>query len=285
MTILSALYIRDGERIEITPKDIQVHLYEAKYKGNLFCASTGCDAQIEYVHTTGSTRYFRTWKHNNHIDSCIHKFIRESGKVGVKTDQILHVEASRSKKAKVLDEAFAIAKLNEQEREAIRTNRRPKRSSSTTRTVEGTQIKLVLFDGLDEGTIIREGFRSPPILKREAAALKPSDVGKIRLVFGDMLDVESEVSRALFRLDGGNKSVHIRFEEAFFAGNPTYQGLFHHATRYCSDYQNVKFAGIGEVRLGATGEYELFVFQGQDFQLQNISLPSLAAFYTSGLMD
>lgn len=285
MPILSALYIQEEKKTEMTPQQLEVHLYEVKYKGNLFCTTVGCRARIVYVHKAASASYFRTWKHDNHADHCLYKFNRERGRLGSRSDRVIHVEASPVKKGKALDEAFAIAKQSEDEKAVLRAARKVKKSPTTGGTEENAQVKLVLFDGVDEITLKNEGIRSPRILKRDAKALKDSDVGRVRLVYGIVSSVDHEALRARICIDGGNKTIQVRFEEAFFASNPMYEGLFHHAKRLCSEYQNVIFTGIGELRSGRNGDYELFIYQGQDFKLENSTLQTVATLYSTGLME
>jgi len=279
------LHVHEGRAIELTAGQIEVHLYESVYKGNLWCTTLGCQARIVYVHLAGTGGHFRTWKHDDHSDSCMHKFERFAGKVGGWTSQVIDVELSPTKKGKALDEAFELAKRSGMERPAIRS--RPKgRSSRTARTnIRTQQTNLVLSDGIDEETIKQRGLRPPRIYKRDARALRQSDIGKVKLVYGFITSVDYGESSALILVDGGNKDVHVRFEEAFFASNPRYAGLFHHAHRLCSEQQNAIFTGIGEVRRGRSDEFELFVYNGEEFKIQNATLLMLAAHYSSGLLD
>lgn len=285
MPILTALYRHDGEHAELTPQQIEVDLYELKYKGSLFCTTAGCQARIVYVHQAATSRYFRTWKYDNHSDNCPHRFDRERTKIGVQTEEIIFVQASPGKKGKALDDAFRIAKQGgDGAGGAIRITRRPKISSAISRRVQTAQLQLAL-EGLDEQTVKRKGYRFPRLRKRAAQALRDTDLGTFRLVYGRVTGVDHETLRARIRLDGGLNTVHVRFEEAFFASNRSYQGLFHYAHRFCSEHHDVIFTGIGEVKLGRKGEYELFIYEDKDFKLQNTSLLSLAAFYEIGLAD
>ncbi|MGZ4107806.1 MAG: hypothetical protein ACXVO1_10765 [Tumebacillaceae bacterium] len=285
MPILSALHIEEGEQNELTPHQIKGHLYEQKYKGKLFCTTLGCNAKLVFVQNGTPAGYFRTWKYEHHIEGCVYRFHREIGRIGIRRELEFHVEASPVKKGKAMDEAFAIAKRKADKMELIQSVKKSRKSAAGRGAGESAQVKLVLFEGIEEEEMKREGIRSPRILKRDALALKDSDVGRVRLVYGVISDVEAEASRAVVRLDGGNKAVHVRFDEAFFAINPMYEGLFHYAKRYCEANRNVIFTGYCEVRSGTNGDYELFVYQGRDLKLQNTTLLSLADYYASGIME
>lgn len=286
MPILSALYIVEGELPkEITPQQIQVHLYEFQYKGNLHCSTADCQAKIVYVHKAGLGSYFRTWKYDDHIEKCPHRFHREMGRVGNSAEQILYVEVSSGKKSKALDEAFVLARQSEDEKELIRISKGQKKSPTTNQSENSVTTQLVLFDGLDEAEVIKEGIRAPRIYKRDAKALKDTDIGEVRLVYGAITDVEYGASEAVICLDGGNKLIHVRYAEAFFASNPAYDGLFIHAHRFCSSRRGPIFTGIGELKDRFDGGYDLFIYNGEDFKIENASLLTLAAYYSNGLMD
>lgn len=78
MSILSALYVEGEERSEVASQQIAVHFARIQIQREfvLYNVREGCDAKIVYVHKAGSASYFRTWKHDDHIENCPQRFHR-----------------------------------------------------------------------------------------------------------------------------------------------------------------------------------------------------------------
>jgi hypothetical protein len=103
-------------------------------------------------------------------------------------------------------------------------------------------------------------------------------------VIGDLLDVAEEAGKASFRIGKRNSFVKVRMEEAFFANSPNYQGLFYHAKDFLIENGSAIFTVIGEVQdRNAQGDYEVVVFQGDEFEIQGAKLLAIAASYSRGL--
>lgn len=287
MAILSAFYRNRDVEQEIVPNQINIESYETRYKGNLYCPMPACEAKIEYVHRAATVGYFRTWKHEDHIDTCIHKFDRVANREGRNIESVLNVEISAERKKKSLKDAFARAVLTEEER-AARIAKRKKRNANPKAVGKANRpnVNLVLRGGVDEGEARQQGIRSPNLLKKDTDSLKDSDVGKPRLIIGMIQGVEYEESRAIITIAGQKRVVDVMFEEAFFANSPSYQNLFHYVERFIYENNRVIFTAVGEVRAGKTEDsYEFVVFHGDEFAIHGHNLMTIAVHFTQGLFE
>nr|WP_278430426.1 hypothetical protein [Brevibacillus laterosporus] len=282
MPIISALYRDKGIEKELLPNQIELESYEKFYKGNLYCTTNQCNARLVYVYKVGTTGFLRTWQFDNHIDDCIYKFERIAGRKGINVEYTLNVELSEERKNRSLKEAFKQALLTEEEREQIRIKRKNKRKNPTTDKTElGPKITLVRNDGISEDEAKTEGVRGRNLLKREAHALKESDVGQLRTLFGNIKGLEYSSSGAMITIENKNKFVYVKFEEAFIANSPNDLGLFHFIERYCKEIKHkALFVGIGQVQESKDGKaYDFIVFHGNEFTVHGMSLRTLAAKY------
>jgi hypothetical protein len=284
VSITSALYKKDGEVRELRVSEIDSESYNKYYKGHLFCTTPNCEARLEFVYSTSRPSYFRTWKHDNHIDNCIYQFERIEGRIGINTQSIIDVEISHERKRRALKEAYRLSKMTEEELEKRRVKRKLNRQNRKT-SIKKQQhgINIVLNKQDDESSLSsdRNGRRGPHLLKRYADALNDSDVGKVRILIGVIRDVQYSDSSAVITVGRKNKSVDVKFEEAFFGNSPDYKGLFHHISKYLSGKSEVIFTGVGEVRKAKNEEkYEFIIYHGDEFTIENMSLLTLASLYS-----
>jgi hypothetical protein len=283
VTIGSALYVKDGEVREITLSEVDAGTYDLQYKGYLYCTTPGCDARLVFVYGTERPSYFRTWKNDNHIEDCIYKFDRVSGRAGVNTEYTINVAISSERKKNALKEAYKLARMTAEELERRRSKRTQKRQNKTT-IGKGNRIAInPVINNSDDEEVITEGKKGPKLLKRNVDSLKDSDEGKARVLIGIIQDIKYDDSRALIRVGRNKKVVDVKFEEAFVANSPNHLGLFHYIEKLLSERGDVIFTGVGEVRKAINGDnFEFIVFHGDEFNIEGMSLLSLAAHYARG---
>lgn len=280
VTIASCIYRNGNEILELKPSDIDISTYNTKYKGHLYCVTDNCNAKLVFVHNTSKPNYFRTWKHNDHMDNCLYKFDRVAGRVGYNTEHTLNVEISAERKLRALKEAYRISKMSEEEINFMKTKRKERRNNPTTvRRDPRVSVNPVLNSDVKEDELRAEGRRAPNLLKRTVDALSDSDIGKARILIGEVVEVHSSLDAVTIKIQHNNKVIEAKFQEAFFASSPTYVGLFHYIDKYISKYGLATFTGAGDVRLTNDGNYEFIVFHGDDFTVENMSLLSLAAHF------
>ncbi|OAT74640.1 hypothetical protein [Parageobacillus thermoglucosidasius] len=282
VSITSALYKKDGEVRELRVSEIDSESYNKYYKGHLFCTTPNCEARLEFVYSTSRPSYFRTWKHDNHIDNCIYQFERIEGRIGINTQSIIDVEISHERKRRALKEAYRLSKMTEEELEQRRKKRNLNRKKTKTVGKKKREaLNIVLNKNNNESGLESGGRRGPNLLKRNADALNDSDVGKVRVLIGFIKDVQYTESSAIIKVQRKNKMVDVKFEEAFFANSPDYQGLFHYIRKYINEQNKVVFTGVGEVRKAKNGDnYEFVVYKGDEFTIENMSLLMLASYYS-----
>jgi len=283
MAILSARYIVDGQFIQEFKRDeIDSQIYHKKLKGFLYCPTPNCHARV--IHYSGKRVFLKTWNNDDHAENCLHGFERVRGKVGVDTTRFINVELTPERKKRALKEALAQYNMTEEEREQKKQKQATRKKNPTTiekRSQPSANLVLVNDDSTEEGDNI--GVRGPNLSKRTPDMLRELDAGKPRLVMGIITEVNLNGSTAEIIVVEKSIRIHVKFEEVFNVNSPTYLPLFHHIQRYITETSRVVFTGIGEVRASRSGDYyELSVFYGQDFEVDGMTLPVLAAHYARG---
>jgi hypothetical protein len=200
VSITSALYKKDGEARELRVSEIDSESYNKYYKGHLFCTTPNCEARLEFVYSTSKPSYFRTWKHDNHIENCIYQFERVEGRDGINTQYTIDVEISPERKRKALKEAYRLSQMTEEELEQRREKRNPNRKKpKTVGKKQKEALNIVLNKNDNESSSESSGRRGPNLLKRNADALNDSDVGKARVLIGFIKDVQYTESSTIIR--------------------------------------------------------------------------------------
>lgn len=281
MSIPNAIYRENNEDlgVPVYVTDLDKDSYRDKYKYHLFCPTENCEAKLVYVQTKPAQ--FRTWRLEDHISGCDYEFVRQGIKPGRSAEEI-NVEMKEDQRRRVIKEALELARMSEQQLENLRAKRREwriKRSPPTDRDNKGPKINVVTVDGIDEGEITGVTYRSRPVLKRDADVLKESDIGKHRCVTGYFEELVEDGERIIITIFRKKTKVRIMFEEAFRANSPNYVGLFHHINNYMRKYKDAICISIGEVRLSKDDktQYEIQVFQGEDFTINGMNLLGLVA--------
>ena len=284
LRILSAIYLADdGTKSEITLRDITSTIYENKFKGNLYCPSENCSAKISY--SRGKKAHFKTWRMDKHSSDCIFQFDRIAMNTGENITSTVHVESPSDRKQNALAEAFRMMNLSDEEIAAIHTNStlkpRIKQRAITGSKKNVTGMQMVLFEGeeFDDQLVKPRAY----ICKRLVDEIRKTDIGKVRLVMGNIVGVKSVDEVAEIVVENNNQRIKVVFEEAFIAErlNSSYLNKYWSIERLMKETDNVQFTGIGDVRMKSIAESpELVIYHGSDFKINNKDMSSLAAQFT-----
>lgn len=276
MVIQKALYKKDDEIIEVSIDDFKSQESQMRYKGNLFCPTSGCASKLIYVNRTLKPGYFKTFPRENHSSNCDFRFDRIFGRTGVNTENVINVELSKERKSRALKEAYQLSQLTptQIEERKNRGKNAQKKRPITERKKEMVGVNMVT--NTDEENESENSIRGNNILKRTIETLQESDVTKHRLLIGIVESVSYGKENASLTLKEGSKSLQVKFEEAFFANSPAYSGYFHFVDRLIEENENVVFSGIGQVRKSSDSLKELVIYNGEDFTLNGSSLLTIA---------
>ncbi len=283
VSIYEAYYIENGKQELININNITVADYVDRYKGNLYCTMPNCSAKLSYVSRENHSDHFRTWRESPHVETCLYFFekikTREGRRIAGETTGIVSDE--RIKRS--LLEAFALEMMSEEQRKLMREKEREKRKRRARNKIRGseeaTPAQRIISNpkDIDENTQ-SGGFR---LYKKGADALSEKDIGETRTVTGKLKRIKIEGSKnVLIEIEKNTKKVEIMFEEAFFAANNRYTGMFHFIERYLNDYGELLFSATGEVRKNKKNErYEVVVFNSVGFLIHGKNLESIATEY------
>ncbi|SDJ86237.1 hypothetical protein [Sediminibacillus albus] len=279
---IDAVY-RDGNKsVTVDANDVDSKTYLEKYKGKLFCSTDNCNARLSLVFRASRPNFFKTWRNDNHNEDCLHYFDRVADRTGVNVENVISLALSEAHKRRALKEAYAQSKMTEEQIEEQKQRRKSKRrkNSVTNRKRNNSRVDIAL-NSQEEDTQEIEQFqrrKSPSLYKRNVDNLKDSDIGKPRLIIGQVVDTVEKEDFARITVKHGNKIVSVNFEEAFFANSANFKGLFHHIKKFKGSQGNITFTGIGEVRRSKKdGEIEVAIYSGDDFYIEGKRLPSIAA--------
>ncbi|SFJ43448.1 hypothetical protein SAMN04487936_102156 [Halobacillus dabanensis] len=279
----SALFSNGATSVrEITADDIDPSSYKDTYKGQLYCTSENCNAKLVVVFRYSRRNYFRTLQNEDHDEDCIHYFERSATRGGIDTQETINVRMSEKQKRNALKRAFSLSQMTDEQIEEMRKKQKNRKKNTTTNNRKDTQTRIepTLNGEVDEEKE-REALKkkkAPSLFNRGADALSESDLGKPRVVSGEVISVYSKKNFAQIKIRRGNTTLSVKFEEAFFADSPNSDGLFGNITKYSEKHGPLIFNGIGEVRVSSTtGEYEVAIFNGNDFTVEGRTLQSLSA--------
>ncbi|OMF80384.1 hypothetical protein [Paenibacillus peoriae] len=278
VTIIAVQYRNENEIEELRLSSMNLESYNSKYKGKLYCSMPNCEAKMEYVHCSTRPSYFRTWKHSDHANDCIYKFDRVEGAARGSGDT-LSVEVSQKQILNALREAYRLSQMSEEEIEEEKSRRRNSRTTSKDPNLTATTVptKAVISSGPRSDVDVPEKHRGASLYKRRVDALRETDIGKPRILFGIVDSVKEGPKQVELMVSFNGYAAKVKLGEAFFANSPTYAGLFYNVEAYSDKYSKPMFVGAGDVRLGKNGDYEFSVYHGEDFTVANLNLLALAA--------
>ncbi|WP_281658229.1 hypothetical protein [Halobacillus sp. Cin3] len=277
----SALYRFEAISHELNARDIDSVSYKNKYKGNLYCTTENCDAKFITVFRFSRPNYFRTHPKEDHNEDCIYSFERSATRSGIDSKETINVRMSENQKRNALKRAYRLSKMSEEEIERKKQKEKEKRNKSkiTSGKKANTRIKNTLSKEVDEEkeAVALKKQKAPSLFNRAVDAINDSDLNNPRIVTGEVVDVYSEKNFAVVRISKGKRVLTVKFEEAFFADTPNYDGLFENITKYAEKKGILTFIGIGEIRKSSKNdEYELVIFNGNDFNIEGNTLGSLS---------
>lgn len=276
MRIPKARYITEDDIKIVTLNEITKKKYDAMYKGKLFCPTDNCPAKVSFC--SGRKAHYKTWRFSNHSPNCIYHLER-SGKrtvIGLTTTITMNISNNRIQNA--LTRAFKTL-TQEEANEAIKASvSKVKKNNSPTKDGEEKEqnIQMKLFGGeLDEESSHMKGKK---LLSRWVHHISPKDIGQVRLIKGTIKDVELIDSVAEIVVVSNNEEVKVVFEERFKKEplNSSYLNKFWAIKDLLHLHKEIFFTGVGEVREDRNGEYELSIFMGTNFKLNNEDLYNIA---------
>lgn len=282
MRMNEARYIDSDGNIEIKLlKEMTTRDYETLYKGMLYCSTNDCPAKI--IYSGGMTPHFRTWKHDDHKAGCINEFDRLPIKRDTFSEDGISVDISYERRQNALKDAFKRMKMTEEELEEQRSKKRSttlnRKNPISQGKIESTKVSTTLAGGdAIEGI---EGYRGRNIVKRYIDNITSSDIGEIRLVMGELVNIELVEEVANLYVVKNDMQIKVVFEEAFIAepSNNRYLNNFTLIERYLEQFEDIQFGGIGEIRKNRrTDELELVIYSGTDFKIDEEDMLYLADF-------
>ncbi|KEF36284.1 hypothetical protein M670_04521 [Schinkia azotoformans MEV2011] len=281
VTMTSALFKMDNKVEEINTSDVNLDNYNKKYKGHLYCTTENCNAKLVFVQRMGKPNYFKTWPKEDHDEDCLHYFDRLTGRVGTNTEHFINLQIPPERIKRGLKEAYKLSKITKEEKEQIKEVVKPrKKNKKTNGKKSNTGINVVFNKDEADETAETMATRGPNLLKRSVDMLKESDFGKPRIVTGIIENITYSEESALIKIYNDDSKVDVKFEEAFFANSPNYKGLFHHIERFITDNGSVMFVGYGQSNKNMDGIIEFYVYHGDEFTIEDMTLLSLASFYS-----
>ncbi|HDR4509986.1 TPA: hypothetical protein QCQ29_000376 [Bacillus cereus] len=285
VSIYEANYKGKGVKELIYIDSVNPANYVDKYRGNLYCATANCSAKLAYVHKENDSDHFRTWRGSPHIETCLFYFEKVATRGGKKTEGQVNGIASDERIKQSLRDAFLLEMMSEEQknkqRERDKERRRRKREREKIRggTKKTPAQRIVSNPDEINENLVSNGIR---LYKKGADALKEKDLGDTRTVTGQLKKVLINDSKnVVVEVERNNVQVDIKFEEAFFAANKNYIGMFHYIERYLNEHQNLVFSATGEVRFSKiNNRYEIVVFNSVGFLIHGKTLNAIAVEYS-----
>ncbi|MBT2614433.1 MULTISPECIES: hypothetical protein [unclassified Bacillus (in: firmicutes)] len=280
------IYRSGTNEVKVNVESMSAKDYEEKYRENLYCAFTGCEAKMSYVYDSKLNRgYFRNWRHEQHSADCDYFTANVKSKSGSYKEGEVFGILSKKQKYASLDRAFDLLLMTEEEKKKKRDERRKKpKKEKTIETSPKPDTKIVL-DLSDESTLAKVDDEVKPRLgsSKTADRLNDTDLRKTKTVYGFLESVSLENGKFAITIIHQNVIVDVIFEEVFTANSPGASGYFHHIKKYFEEYEKVPFAVLGEIRKNrTTGRFEVRVYDSESLKIDRMTLLSLAAFYSLG---
>lgn len=276
MRIPKARYITEDDIKMVTLNEITKKKYDAIYKGKLFCPTDHCPAKMSFC--SGQKAHYKTWRFSNHSPDCIYHLNRNGKRTVIGSTPVITMNISKTRIQDALTRAYK-SMVEVDESELIQpSNNKPKKNDSpkTYGAVKEQSFQLKLFGGdLDEES---SHYKGKKLLSRWVHLIAPNDVGQVRLIKGYVKDVELLDSAAEIIIGSNNEEMKVVFEERFRKEplNKSYLNKFWAIKQMLNHYKEIYFTGVGEVREGRDGEYELSIFMGASFKLNNEDLYNIA---------
>lgn len=276
MRIPKARYITEDDIKMVTLNEITKKKYDAIYKGKLFCPTDNCPAKVSFC--SGQKAHYKTWRFSNHSPDCIYHLNRNGRRTVVGSTPANTMNISKTRIQDALSRAYK-SMVEVDGSELIQSSNNTPKKNNSPKTNEGVKeqtFQLKLFGGdLDEES---SHYKGKKLLSRWVHLIASNDVGQVRLIKGYVKDVELLDSAAEIIIGSNNEEMKVVFEERFRKEplNKSYLNKFWAIKQMLNHYKEIYFTGVGEVREGRDGEYELSIFMGASFKLNNEDLYNIA---------
>lgn len=276
MRIPKARYITEDDIKMVTLNEITKKKYDAIYKGKLFCPTDNCPAKVSFC--SGQKAHYKTWRFSNHSPDCIYHLNRNGRRTVVGSTPANTMNISKTRIQDALSRAYK-SMVEVDGSELIQSSNNTPKKNNSPKTNEGVKeqtFQLKLFGGdLDEES---SHYKGKKLLSRWVHLIASNDVGQVRLIKGYVKDVELLDSAAEIIIGSNNEEMKVVFEERFRKEplNKSYLNKFWAIKQMLNHYKEIYFTGVGEVREGRDCEYELSIFMGASFKLNNEDLYNIA---------
>lgn len=276
MRIPKARYITEDDIKMVTLNEITKKKYDAIYKGKLFCPTDNCSAKVSFC--SGQKAHYKTWRFSNHSQDCIYHLNRNGRRTVIGSTPAITMNISKTRIQDALSRAYkSMVEVDGRELIQPLNNKLKKNDSPTTNgAVKEQSFQLKLFGGdIDEES---SHYKGKKLLSRWVHLIAPNDVGQVRLIKGYVKDIELLDSAAEIIIGSNNEEMKVVFEERFRKEplNKSYLNKFWAIKEMLNHYKEIYFTGVGEVREDRNGKYELSIFMGASFKLNNEDLYNIA---------
>jgi hypothetical protein len=278
MKILNGRYLVDGAEKIVHLSEMNKQKYKKRFKGKLYCPTEGCPALLSY--SGGKKPHFKTWRHRHHSDGCIYNVLRDrlGAEEGFWEDKTLTISGNRKQNA--LREAARLFIKPEAKGEAAKDRAALKgiRTRKANEHKKG-QVQMTLYDGdlLEDDTLVK----GKAIRKKFVDEIKQRDAGQVRLVLGFVQRAAAAGKVADLYIEHNGAVLKAVFPEEFINErlNSSYLNKFAAIPKAIETGQVLTFTGVGHIREGDKGSWELVIYSGADFKINNLDLSIFAKQY------
>jgi hypothetical protein len=271
MSIYEAIYKSDENEEMVTVFNIEQHEDYTNVKNNLYCTYHGCTARLSYVPKGKARAYFKTWPKEDHTQDCVDYFERVATANKQKSVATSTMELSEKHVKSVLDN------LRKKRKEEVAGAKKPKsgnkkkpRPTVDPGSGENTTLNIVPTTGPNADLASGENnVREPSVRNRSLINLTIDDLNWTRSIEGYIQNVELDEKRAVLRLQDGNNSFGVYFEEYFFDNAAVNFGrYFQDLKNLVSEHQGYLFSGVGLIEQ-RNDQFCMLVNRGNDFRIDD----------------
>lgn len=218
MKIVSAIYKTEEFKIEVLATDINHKDYISKYRGHLYCTEAGCNAKLCLIERKKSgLKVFKTWPRSVHIQGCPNEVIYEqnAGKATKKNGEVFFNLSNEhiNQRLKTLFEKIAFGKLQNPKKS---NGKSVKHELGGVKNLDIPKSGIVLFNQGEDSQGGKQGY----ILERSVDALDDSDIGYVRIVHGEVSNIQiNETHGYINYKKNKNYQVKVYFSEYFRVNN------------------------------------------------------------------
>ncbi|MDQ0205228.1 hypothetical protein [Alkalicoccobacillus murimartini] len=127
MARITEALLKDQNRF-ISINDITPGEYSDQFKGNLFCTTPSCPAQVSYVYKENNRSHFRTWPDSKHLEQCMFFFEKVNERASNRRNGTIEGTVTSTQIKRSLQEAFDNEIMSDMERDLRRQKDRENRA-------------------------------------------------------------------------------------------------------------------------------------------------------------